>query len=91
MTPLEAATLRSYALAVRQAALHASQPRNEKHQLAEQSLTRADRMLAILRAARPPHWRPLRMAKHACELALREPSKSLRAVEKLLSELPAAT
>jgi hypothetical protein len=81
-TPLEVATLRSYALAVRQAARHV----DRKH--AEQSLERADRMLQSLRKQRPTHWRPLRMAKHAAELALAEPEKALRAADRLLCELP---
>lgn len=81
-TPLEVATLRSYALAVRQAARQV----DAKH--AEQSLARADRMLALLRKDRPGHWRPLRMAQHAAELALTEPDKSIRAVDRLLCELP---
>jgi len=81
-TPLEVATLRSYALAVRQAARHA----DRKH--AAQSLERADRMLKLLRAERPGHWRPLRMARQAAELALTEPDKALRAADRLLCELP---
>lgn len=81
-SPLEIATLRSYALAVRQAARQV----DAKH--AEQSLQRAERMLSLLRQGRPGHWRPLRMAKQAAELALSEPDKSVRAVDRLLCELP---
>lgn len=81
-TPLELATLRSYALAVRQAARHADRAHAEK------TLIRAQHLMQLLRKDRPSHWRPLRMATAASALALEEPDKALRAVDRLLSELP---
>lgn len=84
-TALEVATLRSHALAVRRAA---RAMRDEDAASARRGLERAASLIASMRAHRPRHWRPLRMAEQAAALALTEPERAVRATDRLLSELP---
>lgn len=84
-TALEVATLRSHALAVRRAARAACEDDSET---ARRGLDRAASLLGPVRAQHPRHWRPLRMAEQAAELAVSEPERAVRAADRLLSELP---